>query len=478
MNFTSYQSVFRFLSGFVLLFILSCRDYQIKDSEKSQEKFITKEILVLNEVCTIQIFFEKDSEEKAIEVLRYTEKYIPAIADYLQIKPLKTNFVFRQAHDPVHLSQNKGKQIELFFHSEFLPELIYYEVSRWWFSQGQEWISEGVSSFLPLAMSLSGNLDLSQAEKEKIMEHWKLRIEKEDLQNYSKFHETNKPEKYFKTQVILHSKLGNTNYRDFLLTLIGGPGNVSEDWVLKDRFVMRSNASILSLLEQYEKVKWDSYLSGWAYPGKFKEIKPEMFTQVNPEGELIALVNQNSSLKNSEKENLDTLDDLSDLNAQFDSLDFETGEKISLGGITLDGLLDDWERESEKKNYINPDSSEKEFKINEFNYLQKEDKLILGIKVSISPVFDFMNVRFQLRITDPEKSKECRIQYIFLKQKTKFKCRNNEFDSVQVAFRKGFEIYIMSNHFGKKLVVTPSLIRQKKEIPIYLKEKHFILKLD
>jgi hypothetical protein len=464
----------------VLILSISCKStktelpisrVQIELKPEIQEeniKLISKKIKIFDEDCFVDIYFFKEDESLAKLILEKSSIYLIKVSDYLQVKPLKKRFVIKQNKIVSNISENKGYYILYsFLENDFK---LYYLINKWWFSQEPFWLSEGINSFLPLAMNESGFLNLTEKDIREFYVFNNFFIQSKDLNIYPIFDNSEKREKYFKAQFIIFFILGKNFYRDFLINLIGSPTNVTENWVLKDREINANTKSILNYLRNYVDLDWSSYLTGWAFSGKYINILPADF--VESKNSLIDISRNYNSInmyKKSPESNLEEFKNSKQLfeeNEKKDNL-----PKVEDNSIVMDGFLDEWRFVPSVKVKNNTLEIQEFLKVKRIFVHKRNSNLYLGFFLSKKSNYELNNLEFGFSfITEKIKQGECDFYYEMHKNEIKSNCISNIID---------FEKLVLDRHLEVKFTIKtkdsirvfPKLKISDKEIPIW---KYFI----
>ena len=151
------------------------------------------------------------------------------------------------------------------------PALVLHELGHFYFydlPDGETaWLTEGIASFLPLAVAAAGELQLVADEAVAIASHWgagstaPAATADLPLGTDFRFSHPNRfglwYEKTFKVQLILYAELGADGYRQLLRA------------VLADRTVHATTSGVVATLTKLQPGNWDKVLSGWVSPGLY-----------------------------------------------------------------------------------------------------------------------------------------------------------------------------------------------------------------
>ena len=151
------------------------------------------------------------------------------------------------------------------------PALVLHELAHFYFYDLPQaetaWLTEGIASFLAVAMVASGDLRLPTAEAASLAAHWgagsQAPTAAEDLPLEADFRFTHQErfrlwyDKTFKVQLILYEQLGSDRYLELLRAF------------LADRRQHATTSGVLATLRTLLDTDWRRMLSGWVFPGAY-----------------------------------------------------------------------------------------------------------------------------------------------------------------------------------------------------------------
>ncbi len=324
-------------------------------------EILTSTIKVLGEKKRIEVVFVKNTgkEEFAKAILKESERYIPKVADFLGIAPSMDVYRITDLTDG-STARNTGETVLVPFNypdpkKTLNNALLYHEISHWWFGQNPRWISEGVSSFLPIVVSNAGFLPLTKQEKENIESWWGLKkpLHKRDIPlgdeigelspsdyNFSIYYE-----KTFKIHFILYHELGEKRYKQFLLKLLNPDTSIYPFFIQKN-VELEGTESILQALVEIKPKNWKSYLSGWLLKKEYKEIPADSFGDSDQDGLIDFLEKIYGTNKNKKDSDGDGVPDGTEVNIGTDPLKKTEAnvfkQAFSKVPIILDGSPGEW----------------------------------------------------------------------------------------------------------------------------------------
>lgn len=326
---------------------------------------VSTEISVLGEKREIQVFFLKNSGKDvfAKAVLKEAAKYIPAVSNFFGRAPKSSVFTITDLTDG-STARNNGDTIlvPLNYPDKDKPlriPLLYHEIGHWWFGQNPRWMSEGVSSFLPIVLVDLGYLQLTDTEIRDIQSWWgfknpppktDLPLGDMDISNLPK--DSDFPmyyEKTFKIQYLIYNELGKQKYREFLLSLLTDDSDSSDEnpyWIGKKQEFDGSDGILLALKQQKDR-NWKSFLSGWVLQKGYKEVSIRDFQDSDSDG----LMDVEEFFLKTDKKKKDTDGDgipdgaemLLGLSPLVKQSETEKNLAYQLQGILLDGYSDEWQ---------------------------------------------------------------------------------------------------------------------------------------
>ncbi len=393
-------------------------------------EFQEVKVKVLGVSKTIRVIYKPDGKKKefAKHVLETSAAYIPKVAEYLSVAP-KSNILTIYDLTDGSTARNEGSRILIPFAypDPQLPipaPLLYHEISHWWFGQEPRWISEGVSSFLPIALYESGILSIDHFEIHKIKSWWGLRnpMPKNDFPLGDKPSPTEESngdfplyyEKSFKIQYLIYLELGQEGYKNFLISLMNPDHENWHDYSIapSDSLLQNKTRAVFQLLNAQKSRNWEKFLSGWVQNRGYTTSHNIFLADADGDSILDMeekIRNTDPSLWDTDKDRLGDFAELAVgtnpiLSDELDVLK----EKLEDHGIVLDGMGDDWEI-LETQSYINPESQKNKHKIplTEFRYKIKGKTLYGMLKGSV-PFFELESKYKELYffLVDASESKE------------------------------------------------------------------------
>lgn len=371
-----------------------------------EEKKIAASILVMGLEKSVEIIFVPGFEDLAVYHLEYAIKYIPALANYLGIAPAGSTFRITQLTDN-SIARNDGNTvlIPLDWPTPKVPTghpLLYHEIGHWWFGQNPRWISEGVSSFLPIAVEKAGLVSFTKSELEAIYNWWGFYIPKiqgdialsdDELKEIA--HDVGFPVNYqksFKIQYILFNELGKDKYKAFLRSLLDNE-RTDEHWVLKVE-EYANTSGILTALKNQKNLDWSKLLSGWIITKEYNGISIKEWNDTDNDGLLDIEEKYLGTNKKSSDTDGDGLSDSTEIEIGTNPLKKQSREEVRKlvieKGPFLDGYANDWEFLSGKKTFTSQSVSglQGRFNLVEFQYIIKNNMLYGMLRTQEKPFFD------------------------------------------------------------------------------------------
>ncbi|XDD42204.1 FAD-binding oxidoreductase [Leptospira sp. WS60.C2] len=138
--------------------------YHVTESVKDEKGLESQEktIQVLGESKIIRVLYQPEGQKSQFAklILETSANYIPKLAEYLQAAPKAKILTIKDITDG-SIARNEGSiaYVPFAFPDPELPilaPLLYHEIGHWWFGQDPRWLSEGVSSFFPIAVEWVG----------------------------------------------------------------------------------------------------------------------------------------------------------------------------------------------------------------------------------------------------------------------------------------------------------------------------------
>lgn len=326
---------------------------------------LSTEIEVFGEPKTVEVIFTPDVEEFAPIILQNSIRLIPVIARFLGIAPKQGVYTITHLSDK-STARNEGNTVLIPFNypdpKKALPiPLLYHEIDHWWFGQNPRFISEGVSSFLPLALHHSGQLTLTPDEILEILNWWGFynpTILKDIPLGDMEFKNLNEEESFslhyqktFKIQYILFQELGHDGYLKFLKSIIDYE-SMSEHFV-QSVGVSQKTEGILNLLNQTKQINWKKILSGWLLTKDYSGVSISEWKDTDLDGLMDVeerYLGTNIKLSDTDK---DGLNDGAEVALGTNPLVPDSPNifenRLEINGPVLDGNASDWDFISKKK---------------------------------------------------------------------------------------------------------------------------------
>ncbi|NMC62418.1 MAG: M1 family metallopeptidase, partial [SAR324 cluster bacterium] len=221
---------------------------------------------------SIRVIFKDGKYDWAQNILTEAPRYIRMVERYLGIP-----FAFGN-HLTIEGCDNCTSRAEIAQRKIYLdqswdplnnPALLFHEINHFWFyyyvnPSNEEWLIEGISSFLPVVMRNLHFLPDEHKYNKAIDQWWGLESllpnNTKDLPLYP-FRESKRQIVYLKSyrvQFIIHCILGEKRYRSFLKKIVS--------------IKRRQPIVVLQLLNSYKKANWRRILSGWVFRGSYRLV--------------------------------------------------------------------------------------------------------------------------------------------------------------------------------------------------------------
>lgn len=226
---------------------------------------------------TVDYPVNPENDPFARYALTKTADFLPAVEKYLDI-PFPGLDAFR-----ILICEKCGsmdeKTVKIAPGKNNAPALLYHELGHFWYGYApghtkREWLIEGIVSFLPMAMHETGFITMNLDERDDLIEGWMFNtvVPKNDDKAMASWHGDyfHRYAKSYKIQYLISRELGKEKYRSFLNSvIIEKPQN---------------DAAILMLLKKHKPMDWHAFLSGWVFPGEYKNIKMDDFGDQDLDG--------------------------------------------------------------------------------------------------------------------------------------------------------------------------------------------------
>lgn len=322
------------------------------------------QVQLLGQTKTIRVLYKPEGKKReyAKLILDTATGYIPRVAEYLGAAPITNLLTITDITDG-STARNEGVTVYIPFAypDPELPipaPLLYHEIGHWWFGQEPRWISEGVSSFLPIAMYEAGFYRINNLEVEKIHSWWGLRnaMPKNDYPLGDKPAPTEANasdfplyyEKSYKLQYVILRELGAELYQKFLMTLMNPANKQWNDYFIapSPELLERKTEGALELLKRQKPIDWDKKLSGWLGRRIYSAAPATLFKDTDGDGLLDideAYFGTNARRADSDADGLGDKAELAlgtDPKKRNDKAEFKS--LIEAHGIVFDGNGDDW----------------------------------------------------------------------------------------------------------------------------------------
>jgi len=380
------------------------------------------EVAVLGETKIVEVIFTPNVESFAPQILENAIRIIPAVANYLQIAPKHERYTITHLIDK-STARNEGNTVLVPFNypdpNKPLPvPLLFHEIDHWWFGHNPRFISEGVSSFLPMALAQSGHLTLTEDEMIQIQNWWGFftptilkdrPLGDDDVKNlngdesFSLFYQ-----KSYKIQYILYKELGAEGYLSFLKSL--KDFDSSEEHFVQTVELGHQTEGILTLLNEVKAANWKQILSGWILSKNYSGISINDWLDTDNDGLLNIeekYIHTNHKIADSDK---DGLNDGAEVQLGTNPLVIESKETferlLESKGPVLDGNVSDWNFIRNKKT-VRANSNLKipgHFDLIEFQYFLMGDELYGALKTRDLPKLDATNKGYYYFFVDSSES--------------------------------------------------------------------------
>jgi len=292
--------------------------------------------------------------------------------------------------------------------------LLFHEIDHWWFGHNPRFISEGVSSFLPIALTQAGLLKLTQEEILEIHNWWGFYtsavlkdkpLGDEEIKNlkeeesFSLFYQ-----KTFKIQYIIFKELGSEGYLQFLKSL-KDYDSTDEHFVQTKEAALKTE-DVFLLLNEVKKANWKKILSGWLDTRNYLGVTLGEWQDADNDG-LLSIeeryIGTDPKLADSDK---DGLNDGAEIAMGTNPLEVNSLTQIQslldAKGPVLDGNASDWNFLVNKKIVkVNPNYKiPGHFDLIEFQYFWLGDDLYGCLKTRDLPKLEPSNKGFYYFLVD------------------------------------------------------------------------------
>jgi len=246
---------------------------------------IAKTIVIAQGPVQLEVKFQKGHEAWAAYTMKMAERFIPAAEKYLgtPLAPPAGGIKIIELMGPTaYCGGYQDIQTNADDWALGSPGLLFHEIGHLWFgyiTHYGEWHSQGLVSFLPIAMVDAGYLTLTPEEYASIFRHWGFTANRPandvPLFDYGK-RQTDKDNfmlyiKSFRIQYLLYRELGQEKFRVLLSELL------RERKTGTDEFMRILGA-------RKPDTDWNSLLSGWLLAGPYRRFNWESFQDADHDG--------------------------------------------------------------------------------------------------------------------------------------------------------------------------------------------------
>lgn len=214
--------------------------------------------------------FEEGKEAWVAPLVAEAATYITLAEQFLSRPfPYRDYIEIQGCHECT--SRRDGRVIYLDYAQEPTtnPALLFHELNHFWFfywgkGSSEEWLIEGISSFLPVLLRQSGLLPDLERYHSMIDRWWGLSwFPSEDFKDTPLYPFTEKKRsvvyhKSYRLQYLINCILGKNKYRRFVREIASSKH--------------RKNNYVIQLLNKLTRRNWRKFLSGWVLGSSYKEI--------------------------------------------------------------------------------------------------------------------------------------------------------------------------------------------------------------
>jgi hypothetical protein len=238
------------------------------------------DIHLRNGKATVQVEYEEKRKKIADYYLQKALLYLPVLETYLDIPFPITHITIKLDENPGH-AYKFGWGVKLVKHhlSRKYPSVLYHEFGHFYYRGWTEnWLVEGINSFLPVAIAEYGLADKKEIVYDNVLSTWgfgntNTKNDKPVIIDFRRevwhFFYT----KTFKIQYLIYKELGKKRYRSFVQDV---------SIAMKDH--RYTNSSTIHLLQSYKKMDWKKFLSGWVYEGDYEVFSIKDFGDADKNG--------------------------------------------------------------------------------------------------------------------------------------------------------------------------------------------------
>lgn len=236
-------------------------------------------------LLNLTIRYDAGQDEWAQNTAEEAALYIPLVEQYLGVAIPAKGFVDINGCESCG-AKLEGGQIYLPYSSSAIgnPSVLFHEIGHYWFGyQGrpkcQDWLAEGIASFLPVALRHNGLLSDTLPYHEEIERWWGLwwlpssDVADVPLCPFSESLRNRLYAKSFKLQHIMYLTLGAQRYQSFLKALV--------------RRRPLNNKAVIKMLERIKHRNWRRFLSGWVLGPNYRFIAMNEFL-IDSDGDLLS----------------------------------------------------------------------------------------------------------------------------------------------------------------------------------------------
>jgi hypothetical protein len=220
----------------------------------------------------VSIEYDQGQEDWAAYVEQQTTLYLPLAETFIgQPFPNMKGITVYGCVDCIGWRQDDWIRISYSSTHSGSPSLLFHELNHFWFyyyatSKCQDWLVEGIVSFLPMAIREKGLLPDVYEYNEAIWRWWGLRWTppaepKWQDRKLCPFDESLRSLVYIKTfrlQYLIYHLIGKARYPKFLRRYRG--------------LSSYNNTSVLKLLNSFTRKNWRQFLRGWVFAGKYRDV--------------------------------------------------------------------------------------------------------------------------------------------------------------------------------------------------------------
>lgn len=239
---------------------------------------LRKDTYVRAGAFTLTVCFKEGKEAWAKSIIDESPNYIRKVERYMNSSIRWPKYMIIQGCDDC-TSRAELQQHTIYLNYQYsTPEdvsVLFHEINHFWFyynvnKSSEEWLIEGIASFLPNAMRNKKLLKDKPLYHEVIDRYWgldwPLPNTLKDLPLYP-FNEGKRQLVYTKSyrlQYLFYCLLGKEKYQSFVKKI--------------SSLRRRSPSRVIAILNQYRKANWKRIISGWVLGDKYRQISLSDFT--------------------------------------------------------------------------------------------------------------------------------------------------------------------------------------------------------